>query len=245
MSLPTAKLGKSGPEVPRLGLGLMGLSAFYGTIKPDSERLAFLDTAYELGETFWDSGTCIYPSNHHPHTNPPSRHVRRQRGPHRQMVPSQPFQARAHLPGHQIRQPQTPRRFVLRRLLPGLRAPGVREIPRPAGHQHHRPLLLPPAGPDDPHREDRAGDGTAQGGGQDPVPRPERVQRRVTTARARRPPHRRRADGVLAVLAGHREPAVQAAGDSTRAGRCGCGILAAGAGSFERGDHLAGPVRGE
>ncbi|KAE8346263.1 hypothetical protein BDV24DRAFT_123606 [Aspergillus arachidicola] len=55
MPLPTAKLGKSGPEVPRLGLGLMGLSAFYGTIKPDSERLAFLDTAYELGETFWDS----------------------------------------------------------------------------------------------------------------------------------------------------------------------------------------------
>ncbi|KAL5355871.1 NADP-dependent oxidoreductase domain-containing protein [Aspergillus floccosus] len=62
MSLPTAKLGKNGPEVPRLGLGLMGLSAFYGTVKPDSERFAFLDTAYELGETFWDSAD-IYGDN--------------------------------------------------------------------------------------------------------------------------------------------------------------------------------------
>lgn len=33
----------------------MGLSAFYGTPPPDSERLAFLDRAYELGATFWDS----------------------------------------------------------------------------------------------------------------------------------------------------------------------------------------------
>ncbi|KAL4889540.1 NADP-dependent oxidoreductase domain-containing protein [Aspergillus ambiguus] len=60
--LPTAKLGKNGPELPRLGLGLMGLSAFYGTVKPDSERLAFLDTAYGLGETFWDSAD-IYGDN--------------------------------------------------------------------------------------------------------------------------------------------------------------------------------------
>jgi aryl-alcohol dehydrogenase-like predicted oxidoreductase len=34
----------------------MGLSVFYGTARPDPERLALLDTAYELGETFWDSG---------------------------------------------------------------------------------------------------------------------------------------------------------------------------------------------
>jgi aryl-alcohol dehydrogenase-like predicted oxidoreductase len=53
--LPTAPLGKDGPQVQRLGLGLMGLSSFYGTIKPDNERLAFLDKAYELGERNWDS----------------------------------------------------------------------------------------------------------------------------------------------------------------------------------------------
>ncbi|KAE8448943.1 hypothetical protein EG329_008739 [Mollisiaceae sp. DMI_Dod_QoI] len=53
--LPTRKLGKNGPLVPAVGFGLMGLSAFYGTPEPDSERFAVLDRAYELGETFWDS----------------------------------------------------------------------------------------------------------------------------------------------------------------------------------------------
>ncbi|KAL3458444.1 NADP-dependent oxidoreductase domain-containing protein [Aspergillus heterothallicus] len=53
--LPTRPLGKNGPQVPRLGFGTMGLSVFYGPTKPDEERLAILDKAYELGETFWDS----------------------------------------------------------------------------------------------------------------------------------------------------------------------------------------------
>jgi aryl-alcohol dehydrogenase-like predicted oxidoreductase len=55
MSIPTAALGKNGPQVSRLGFGLMGLSAFYGVPKPDAERLAILDAAYEKGERFWDS----------------------------------------------------------------------------------------------------------------------------------------------------------------------------------------------
>ncbi|KAL4902681.1 hypothetical protein BDW74DRAFT_158313 [Aspergillus multicolor] len=55
MPLPTRPLGKDGPQVPRLGFGTMGLSAFYGPTKPDEERLAVLDKAYELGETFWDT----------------------------------------------------------------------------------------------------------------------------------------------------------------------------------------------
>jgi len=33
----------------------MGLSAFYGATESDSSRLAVLDRAYALGETFWDS----------------------------------------------------------------------------------------------------------------------------------------------------------------------------------------------
>ncbi|KAL5336872.1 NADP-dependent oxidoreductase domain-containing protein [Aspergillus crustosus] len=53
--LPTRPLGKNGPEVTRLGFGLMGLGAFYGATKPDAERLALLDRAYELGERFWDT----------------------------------------------------------------------------------------------------------------------------------------------------------------------------------------------
>ncbi|KAF2491143.1 putative aldo-keto reductase [Lophium mytilinum] len=62
MSLPTAPLGKGGPQVPRLGFGLMGLSAYYGTPKPDTERFAVLDKAYELGYRFWDSAD-VYNDN--------------------------------------------------------------------------------------------------------------------------------------------------------------------------------------
>lgn len=54
-TLPTRKLGKNGPEVTALGIGLMGLSAFYGAPKPDAERLAFLSHIYAAGERHWDS----------------------------------------------------------------------------------------------------------------------------------------------------------------------------------------------
>lgn len=53
--LPTRRLGKHGPQVPALGFGLMGLSAFYGKAEPDEVRFPVLDRAYELGEIFWDS----------------------------------------------------------------------------------------------------------------------------------------------------------------------------------------------
>lgn len=53
--LPTRKLGKNGPQVPAMGFGLMGLSAFYGQPEPDEARFRVLDRAYELGEIFWDS----------------------------------------------------------------------------------------------------------------------------------------------------------------------------------------------
>jgi aryl-alcohol dehydrogenase-like predicted oxidoreductase len=65
MSLPTKPLGRDGPQVPRLGFGLMGLSAFYGNPKPDSERVALLDHAYKLGERFWDSSDVYAPARHY------------------------------------------------------------------------------------------------------------------------------------------------------------------------------------
>lgn len=41
--------------LPRLGLGLMGVSGIYGLPAPDNERLSFLDEAYKRRETFWDT----------------------------------------------------------------------------------------------------------------------------------------------------------------------------------------------
>lgn len=52
--IPTQHLGKEGPEVPRMGIGLMSLSGIYGKPGPDEERLAFLDAIYARGETFWE-----------------------------------------------------------------------------------------------------------------------------------------------------------------------------------------------
>lgn len=54
-------LGKNGPLVPRLGLGCMSLSGIYGDPAPDAERLKFLDEAFKMGETWWDTG--LSPSN--------------------------------------------------------------------------------------------------------------------------------------------------------------------------------------
>jgi len=53
--LPTRQLGKDGPYVTGMGFGTMGLSAFYGKPKPDAERFAVLDAAYNMGELHWDS----------------------------------------------------------------------------------------------------------------------------------------------------------------------------------------------
>lgn len=54
--VPTRPLGKNGPEVTRVGFGLMGLSSYYGKPLPIEEALHVLDRAHELGERFWDTG---------------------------------------------------------------------------------------------------------------------------------------------------------------------------------------------
>ncbi|KAH8651431.1 NADP-dependent oxidoreductase domain-containing protein [Xylariales sp. PMI_506] len=54
-NLVTRPLGKNGPQVPRLGLGLMGTSGHYGLPMQNDERLALLDEAYKVGERFWDT----------------------------------------------------------------------------------------------------------------------------------------------------------------------------------------------
>ncbi|KAJ0423099.1 putative aldo-keto reductase [Aspergillus carlsbadensis] len=62
MSLPTSLLGRDGPEVTRLGFGLMGLSSYYGIPIAHDQGLALLDQAYALGERFWDTAD-VYGDN--------------------------------------------------------------------------------------------------------------------------------------------------------------------------------------
>jgi len=57
------ELGRSGLKVSAMGLGCMGMSAFYGT-RDDAESLATIERALELGVTFLDTS-----DTYGPHTN--------------------------------------------------------------------------------------------------------------------------------------------------------------------------------
>jgi aryl-alcohol dehydrogenase-like predicted oxidoreductase len=59
-NVQTRKLGQHGPTIPAIGLGLMGLSVFYGKPGSDEERFTLLDKALELGATHWDSAAYVY-----------------------------------------------------------------------------------------------------------------------------------------------------------------------------------------
>ncbi|KAH8721748.1 aldo/keto reductase [Ilyonectria robusta] len=61
-SIPFRTLGKNGPQVPAMGLGLVPMSGGYGAIPSDEERFKILDRAFELGITHWDSAD-IYGDN--------------------------------------------------------------------------------------------------------------------------------------------------------------------------------------
>jgi aryl-alcohol dehydrogenase-like predicted oxidoreductase len=61
--MKTRKLGTQGLEVSVIGLGCMGMSAFYGA-RDDAESLATLDRAIDLGVTFLDTADA-----YGPHTN--------------------------------------------------------------------------------------------------------------------------------------------------------------------------------
>lgn len=54
------QLGKGGPQLPRIGIGLMGHNKIYGIPGSDEERLAFLDGAYARSELFWDTGEIFW-----------------------------------------------------------------------------------------------------------------------------------------------------------------------------------------
>ncbi len=55
MALPTRALGRNGPQVTGIGLGLMSFAGWYGQRTGVDAAVAFLDRAHQLGERFWDT----------------------------------------------------------------------------------------------------------------------------------------------------------------------------------------------
>lgn len=64
VAVPRIKLGSQGLEVSALGLGCMGMSAFYGPPKPEPEMIALIHHAVAAGVTFLDTSDF-----YGPHTN--------------------------------------------------------------------------------------------------------------------------------------------------------------------------------
>lgn len=62
--MKTRKLGRSGPEVSAIGLGCMGMAAFYGQPSDEAQATAVIHRALELGVTFFDTAEM-----YGPHTN--------------------------------------------------------------------------------------------------------------------------------------------------------------------------------
>ncbi|KAL1966404.1 hypothetical protein VTN77DRAFT_4546 [Rasamsonia byssochlamydoides] len=60
MALPTRALGRGGPQVPAIGVGLMNIADAYADGGSEEQRLEFLDRVYELGETFWDTADIYF-----------------------------------------------------------------------------------------------------------------------------------------------------------------------------------------
>lgn len=59
--LPRIKLGSQGLEVSAQGLGCMGMSAFYGPPKPDSDMIALIHHAIGCGVTLLDTSDIYGP----------------------------------------------------------------------------------------------------------------------------------------------------------------------------------------
>lgn len=55
MSIPTRSLGRNGPQVPAVGLGLMSLGDAYGSAGSLDDKVAFLEHAHATGQWFWDT----------------------------------------------------------------------------------------------------------------------------------------------------------------------------------------------
>ena len=59
--MKTRRLGPNGPEVSAVGLGCMGMSAFYGAASDEATAQATLQRALDLGVTFFDTAEMYGP----------------------------------------------------------------------------------------------------------------------------------------------------------------------------------------
>ena len=61
MNMKTRKLGNNGMEVSAIGLGCMGMSFAYDPLPDRNEMIQVIRSAYELGETFFDTAEVYGP----------------------------------------------------------------------------------------------------------------------------------------------------------------------------------------
>ena len=59
--MKTRTLGRSGPEVSAIGLGCMGMAAFYGQASDEAQATAVIHRALDLGVTFFDTAEMYGP----------------------------------------------------------------------------------------------------------------------------------------------------------------------------------------
>ena len=186
--MKTRRLGSL--EVSAIGLGCMGMSAFYGSTD-DDESVKTIHRALELGVNFLDTAQLYGPLTNEELVG---RAIKGRRDDvviatkfARRMDNATPGDMSTIGPARRVRRP---RQELDRGLAPAAR------------HRLRRPLLPASRRPERPDRGDRRRDGRTRDRGQDPPHRAQRGGAGHDPAGPRRPPDHSRADRVLAVEPG-------------------------------------------